>query len=229
MTENGPFATDYYRRHNSRRLEHLATLGLQIAGRRVLELGAGVGDHTSFFIDRGCVVTSVEGRAENLAILKSRFPLVTTILHDLDDDDRPDIGEFEVVYAYGFLYHLANPRRGIAAMSSWSRDLLLLETCVSFGSESAINPIVEPSDNPTQSLRGQGCRPTRRWVFEALRSEFDHVYLPRTQPWHDEFPTDWSCSVARVPLTRAIFIASHRPIESDLLVSELLVHQGRPS
>src|SRR5215470_2944398 len=92
MTANSPFATDYYRRHNSRRLEHLATLGLQIAGRRVLELGAGVGDHTSFFIDRGCVVTSVEGRIENLAILRSRFPLVTTILHDLDNVDHPDLG-----------------------------------------------------------------------------------------------------------------------------------------
>jgi len=227
MTANSPFATDYYRRHNSRRLEHLATLGLQIAGRRVLELGAGVGDHTSFFIDRGCVVTSVEGRIENLAILRSRFPLVTTILHDLDNVDHPDLGEFEVVYAYGVLYHLANPGRGIAAMSSWSGDMLLLETCVSFGSESAINPIVEP-DNPTQSLRGQGCRPTRRWVFEALKTEFDHVYLPRTQPWHDEFPTDWSCLVATAPLTRAIFIASRRPIESDLLVNELLIRQSRP-
>ncbi len=43
------FATDDYRRHNSRRLEHLATLGLDLAGRKVLEVGAGIGDHTSFF------------------------------------------------------------------------------------------------------------------------------------------------------------------------------------
>jgi len=35
-----------YLRHNARRLEHLNSLGLDISGRSVLELGAGIGDHT---------------------------------------------------------------------------------------------------------------------------------------------------------------------------------------
>ena len=46
------FHTDHYLRHNQRLLEHLATLGLPIAGRTVLEVGAGIGDLTSFFLDR---------------------------------------------------------------------------------------------------------------------------------------------------------------------------------
>jgi len=53
------FLSYHYQRHNQRRLEHLASLGLDIAGCTVLEVGAGIGDHTSFFLDRGCeVVTS---------------------------------------------------------------------------------------------------------------------------------------------------------------------------
>src|SRR5690242_6357837 len=93
------FQYDGYRRHNSRRLEHLSSLGLPIAGRQVLELGAGIGDHTGYFVDRGCAVTAVEGRSENLAILQARFPAVATVLLDLDQPYLPDLGRFDVVYA----------------------------------------------------------------------------------------------------------------------------------
>src|SRR5256885_5811027 len=66
-----------YLRHNARRQEHLASLGLQLSGRSVLELGAGIGDHTTFFLDRGCEVTSVEPRLENCqlyaALMKQRI------------------------------------------------------------------------------------------------------------------------------------------------------------
>jgi 2-polyprenyl-3-methyl-5-hydroxy-6-metoxy-1,4-benzoquinol methylase len=122
------FTTDHYRPHNSRRLEHLATLGLDLAGRKVLEVGAGIGDHTSFFLDRNCHVTALEGRPENVEILKSRFPLVETLCLDLDDDEIADFRRFEIVYAYGLLYHLAEPRRAIVRMPVWCSDLLLLET-----------------------------------------------------------------------------------------------------
>ena len=59
------FRDDRYLRHNARRLEHLASLGLDLLGKRVLEVGAGVGDHTGFFLDRDCSVLSTEPRGEN--------------------------------------------------------------------------------------------------------------------------------------------------------------------
>ena len=90
------FATDHYQCHNSRRLEHLATLGLDLAGRKVLEVSAGIGDHTSFFIDRGCRVTALEGRLENVEILKARFPSVETLWLDLDDEETSDLERFEI-------------------------------------------------------------------------------------------------------------------------------------
>jgi hypothetical protein len=221
------FATDHYRRHNSRRLEHLATLGLDLACRTVLEVGAGIGDHTSFFIDRDCRVTALEGRPENVEILKSRFPSVETLCLDLDRDEIGDVGRFEIVYAYGLLYHLAEPRRAIMRMSAWCSDLLLLETCVSFGYEAVVNPVGEDAADPSQSVRGLGCRPTRRWVIDVLRGQFSHVYLPLTQPWHPEFPLDWSQSAPLAQLTRAIFIAARRPIKNPLLLEELPDRQIR--
>src|SRR4051794_34512299 len=65
------FRNPHYQRHNARRQEHLATLGLDIARRSVLEVGAGVGDHTTFFLDRDCNVVSVEPRAENCELFRA--------------------------------------------------------------------------------------------------------------------------------------------------------------
>src|ERR1700689_2103588 len=64
------FHSPNYLRHNARRLEHLASLGLDLHGRSVLELGAGIGDHTTFFLDRDCSVVSVEPRPENCHLFR---------------------------------------------------------------------------------------------------------------------------------------------------------------
>ena len=61
-----------YIRHNARRLEHLASLGLPLHGKKVLEVGAGIGDHSSFYLDRGCEMLITEARPENLEILRLR-------------------------------------------------------------------------------------------------------------------------------------------------------------
>ena len=54
----GTFHSWHYLRHNARRLEHLASLQIPIRGKSVLEIGAGIGDHSSYYLDRGCTVTS---------------------------------------------------------------------------------------------------------------------------------------------------------------------------
>jgi hypothetical protein len=52
-------------------------------------------------------------------------------------------------------------------------------------------------------------------------------HVPITQPWHEEFPLNWSQPPLSGRLTRAIFIASRRPIENPLLVKELPDSQTR--
>ena len=64
-TANLHFRSPWYQRHNQRRQEHLASLQLDLVGKSVLEVGAGVGDHTFYFLDRDCTVVSVEARREN--------------------------------------------------------------------------------------------------------------------------------------------------------------------
>lgn len=46
------------------RLTHLTSLGLNIENKTILELGAGVGDLSPFFMDHAKKMTIVEGRRE---------------------------------------------------------------------------------------------------------------------------------------------------------------------
>src|SRR5258706_7389962 len=86
-----------YLRHNQRRQEHLASLGLELADRSVLELGAGVGDHTTFFLDLGCTVTAVEPRPHYRPVLLESHthsyynapPLLPLLHHDVQSH-HPD-------------------------------------------------------------------------------------------------------------------------------------------
>jgi SAM-dependent methyltransferase len=231
-TAKSNFGSHWYQRHNHRRQEHLAALRLDLLDKSVLEVGAGVGDHTLFFLDRGCSVVSLEARAENCQLFAqsmqelkdsgyantSRSRLVQG---DVESLNGTITESFDIIYCYGLLYHLEDPTAALSAMSARCLDLLLLESCVSFGNHEALNPVSEPRSDPTQSFRGGGCRPTRFWIINKLKALFAHVYVPRTQPAHEEFPLDWSTSQPSDRLTRAIFVASRRPIKNELLLEFL--------
>ncbi len=221
------FHSAEYLRHNQRRLEHLASLGLPIAGRHVLEVGAGLGDHTSFFLDRGCRVIVTDGRATHVAALRARFPQLKAALLDLDNPDPAFDEVAEVVYCYGTLYHLARPQEALAFLSRRCGAMLLLESCVSYGEDEQSNPIAERAHSPSQSVSGVGCRPTRRWIYSQLKRRFEYVYLPLTQPWHEEFPLDWTLPSAAAGLTRAIFVASRQALTNPLLVEPIPDRQVR--
>jgi SAM-dependent methyltransferase len=226
FTPEEAFHSRSYLRHNQRRQEHLASLGLPIAGASVLEVAGGIGDHTSFFLDRGCIVVSTEARPENLVILREHYPSLD--VRQLDLDNPVELGQsFDIVYCYGTLYHLQRPAEALAFMAACCRNMLLLETCVSYGDHRAINLVDETAIDPTASIFGRGCRPTRPWIYHQLRQLFEHVYIPRTQSNHEEFPLDWTSPSSSNELTRSVFIASRRPLENPLLSEELLMHQVR--
>ena len=86
-----------------------------------------------------------------------------------------------------------------------------------------IHLVKENKNSATQAISGQGCRPTRRWIFDRLNELFPYVYLPKTQPKHKEFPTEWNNFQNETnTLTRAIFIASWEKINSDKLTNEFI-------
>jgi hypothetical protein len=217
-----------YLRHNQRRQEHLASLGLPLDGRSVLETGAGIGDHTTFFLDRGSTVVVTEARPENLEILRKRFPTLEVADLDLDRPDPAFTRACEVVYCYGTLYHLARPAEALAFLADRCSDLFLLETWVSPAQGESVDIVDEAQTMPSQAFSGHGSRPTRAWVLARLREHFPHAYLTTTQPWHEEFPIDWTAEFTnpRKP-TRAVFVASRTPIDSALLTEAVPMQQRR--
>lgn len=229
------FHSNSYLRINARRLEHLASLRIPVSGMKVLEVGAGIGDHSHYYLDRGCQLIITDARLENLEYLKKRYSnemnqKIKISYLDMDDPLPVPNAPFDVVHCYGLLYHLKNPEKALEFMSLNCTKILFLETCVSFGSTKDLNLINENQSDPTQAYSGVGCRPTRAWLFDKLHDLFKYVHIPKTQPNHVEFPIDWSDkdnARASGNLSRAIFIASRGKIDNSLLSSDLLIKQER--
>jgi cyclopropane fatty-acyl-phospholipid synthase-like methyltransferase len=224
-------------RLTKRRQEHLVSLGLPIAGGTVLEVGAGIGEHTTFFLDRGCKVLSTDGRSENLEAFRARFEGYPhykngenlTIAHlDLDEPPEDFSRPFDIIYCYGVLYHLSKPDSALRFLARQCSSLLLLETSVWLGDEGEVLHGEENRRFVSQSIHGRGCHPTRRWIFDRLKESFPFVYMPTTQPWHDQFPVDWPSQEPTPGVAmRAVFVASRKALESPLLVQSIPSRQIR--
>jgi SAM-dependent methyltransferase len=222
------FHSNHYLRHNARRLEHLASLRISVAGMSVLEVGAGIGDHSNYYIDRGCKMTIAEARAENLQYIRERYPRCDIQFLDMERPSHVKGAPFDIVHCYGLLYHLSDPKQALLFLGKNTRKIMFLETVVSFGENEGINLVWEPQTDPTQAYSGTGCRPTRVWLFKELQELFEYVYIPTTQPNHEEFPLDWTAPEKHTAnIQRAIFIASRGRLENEKLTPNLIPKQVR--
>lgn len=214
---------------NHRRQEHLACMGLDYYNKRVLEVGAGIGEFSTFFLDRGCKMVISDAREGNLIVLKERLASlgynVEGIQIDLDNPPKKDsLGSFDIVFCYGTLYHLSNPEKGIKFMADKCTGLLLIETCV-YPIDNGVINLCDESGNVTQSIHSAGCRPARSWVMAELMKYFKYVYVPSFQPNHGDFILDW-VNIPKQPLYRTIFVASHKVISSKVLLPYLPLNQN---
>jgi SAM-dependent methyltransferase len=204
---------------NQARQSHLASLGLDLKGRKVLEVGAGIGLHTPFFLERGCTVTVTDGRPDNVAEIARRHLGVKTAIVDLEIDRPIELGRFDVVYCYGLLYHLSNPQRALARLADVCDGQLLLETAVSPGTHDELLLVRDP-DAFNQAISGIGCRPTRLWILNRLKSLLGYGYIPRTQPDHVDFPADWVHTPIQT-MHRSIFVGSRTPLALPTLTDSV--------
>jgi len=210
---------------NIARLQHLESLDLNLVGKRVLEVGAGVGRLTSFFEALNCSILTTDGRAENVNEIRLHHPERQAAVVDLETaTNLAHLGSFDVVFCYGTLYHLSNPEQAIRALGSVCQEMILLETCVTPGYELEIHPLYEDKDNPNQAVSGTGCRPTRSWVVETLKKYFEFAYLTTHQPAHPDFDLQWEPGLEK-KLHRAVFVGSRQPLSSEKLTETIATYQ----
>lgn len=85
-----------------------------LAGRRVLEIGCGMGLHTETLLARGAEVTAVDLTSEAVAATKARLAqrdLVARV-QEADAEDLPfDDGEFDFVWSWGVIHHSSHTTR----------------------------------------------------------------------------------------------------------------------
>lgn len=221
------FLSSHYTRHNARRLEHLASLGLALHGRSVVEFGAGAGDHSSFCLDRGCEVLATDARVTNLNLLELRLrdhpkhEKLQTALIDVDLDFDLE-RQFDVVHCYGLLYHLADPAGALTRMAKCCRSLFLLESKADPGVPELVVSGAENATESYHSFSGRNSRPTRSWIARELKRHFPFVYFPNTTPAHEEFPPDWS-DLSAVPdgWPRTVVVGSRDRIDQANLLPDL--------
>ena len=221
--DNDPFAvflTPEAHAINMARQAHLASLGLDLAHKQVLEVGAGIGLHTPFFLERGCEVLATDGNPENVDEIRHRLPHVRSALLDLEQDGAiAELGTFDIVYCYGLLYHLSNPEAALVKLAAVCRGQLLLETVVGLGRYPEVQLMRDFVSN-NQAVSGVGCRPTRLWIMQTLTRYFGYAYVTRTQPNYPDFTPDWIIPETRL-IYRGVFVGSKYPLSSSELLSEL--------
>jgi len=233
MRPEQKFHSKGYLEINQARFDHLESLGIYFKGAVILEVGAGIGDHTENLLNLGVArVIATDARKENLAILKEKFKEKDDItVLKLDIENPSDLPyHYDICYCYGLLYHLANPGKAIKEMAERC-DLLLIESAVSFeySKENDVNPCKENAAIPSHSPHGAACRPGRRWIFNELKKYFEFVYVPFTQPKNVYYPIFWSTSLNGVTwnqrLARAVFIGSRKEIDNPDLKEYVPISQ----
>ena len=196
---------------NKARLDHLASLPLNLDNRTVLEVGAGIGLLTGFFEERGCQVVSTEGREENVREHRQRYPHRDVRVFDLENpEEYKQFDQFEVVFCYGTLYHLSNPAFCLEALAKLCTDLFLLETMVYGPDDNVLKWAWDCTEYTNQGLCANTCRPGRNWVIRELGKHYWYVYHPELQPRNCEFPTVWPSTPDNA---RAVFVGSRGELD----------------
>lgn len=172
------FELPYYRESELTRLTNLfAHTDLEKwRGLKFLEVGAGLGHIGDVFVKLGFDITSSDGRPEHVERIKGRCRKAFVL--DLDKEGIDSAGDFDVVIAFGVLYHLSEPERFLQSCARHSRALLL-ETAVCDSRDAIVPTVQELSKGwrgQDQAVNDFGCRPSPAWVEKTCREAgFDQI------------------------------------------------------
>jgi 2-polyprenyl-3-methyl-5-hydroxy-6-metoxy-1,4-benzoquinol methylase len=206
---------------NQARLVHLESLQLPVKGKNVIDVGCGVGHLAQYFVRQECNILCIDARKDNIDSLRVRYPTLTARVFNLEEESVEMLGNFEIVFCYGLLYHLENPYSAVQKLRALCKEVLLLETIICDYPEPLL--ILERETSAfSQAVAGIGSRPTPSYVnFILRRSGFTHVYIPLKPPAHPDFlferrnNLEWRRNGHNL---RCIFVASFKEIKNEMLV-----------
>jgi FkbM family methyltransferase len=180
-------------------------LGLSSA----VDAGCGVGFFSRTLAESGLNVCGFDGRKENIAEARNRFPAIPFEQADIEDPAIANLGTFDMVLCFGLLYHLENPLLAIRNLRTLTGKCLLLESMCIPDEKPAMLLREEPRQDD-QSLTDMACYPSEGSLVKMMyRAGFRAVYRVVPLPDHDDFQ-DTEEHARR----RTVLLASEAPIDA---------------
>jgi SAM-dependent methyltransferase len=199
--------------------EFLVQLQTQIQLLTALDVGCGVGYFSDFLQRMGFEVCAIDGRTENVAEGKRRYPDIKFLTRDIEDAKPGEIGSFDFVLCVGLLYHLENPFRAIRNLQALTEKVLLIESMCAPGTDATLL-LLDENEFDNQGLNYVAFYPTEQCLVKMLhKSGFPFVYrfvrLPDekqflTTVWRKRSRTFLAASKIALPIPN-LFLVEDKP------------------
>jgi FkbM family methyltransferase len=152
-----------------------------------VDAGCGVGFFSQTLAECGLNVCGFDGRAENVAEARRRFPHIPFEQGNIEAPSILQLGRFDLVLCFGLLYHLENPLLAIRHLYGLTEKCLLLESmCLPYEKPSMV--LRDEPRQEDQSLTDVACCPSEGCLAKMLyRAGFKMVYRVLPLPDHEDF------------------------------------------
>lgn len=192
--------------------ELLSELKDRLNLRTAIDVGCGLGYFSDFLHSIGLQVTAIDGRRENCVEASRRYPDIAFHVVDAESPTLLEFGKFDLVFCFGFLYHLENPFRVVRNLHALTSKLMLAESMVYPGSKPQMD-LVDEGGTEDQGLLQIAFYPTEACLVKLMYGAgFTNVYRFARMPDHLHFQGR--------PLglrQRTALAASHIPLQTQLL------------
>lgn len=183
-------------------------LNLQTA----LDAGCGVGFFSALLADLGFQVTAFDGRAENVADARRRYPSLQFEQADIEDPRLVDLGRFDLVFCFGLLYHLENPFRAVRSLHALASGALVVES-MTIPDARPVLEFREEGPSEDQGLRHLALYPSESCLVKIFyRAGFSSVYGFAELPEHPDFH-----EARERRQVRSLLLAAHAPVRAPFL------------
>jgi tRNA (mo5U34)-methyltransferase len=173
-----------------------------------VDVGCGVGFFSQTLLDCGLNVCGFDGRGENVAEARRRFPHIPFEQGDIEERVILQLGRFDLVLCFGLLYHLQNPLLAIRNLRGLTQKCLLLESMCLPEEKTSLLLRAEPRQGD-QSLTDVACYASESTLVKMLyRAGYAKVYRVAPLPDHEDFR-----ETAEQARRRTVLLASIAPID----------------
>ncbi len=210
------FDAEHYESLNASRAEVVSHLLNEVknplALRTAIDVGCGLGYFSKLLASHGLEVTAVDGRQQNVEEAQARHPGIQFRRFDAEDSSLRSLGQFDLVFCFGLLYHLENPLLAVRHLHAMAKTLLLVEGVI-FPGDEPIMGLVDEAQADDQGLNHFAFYPTEACLEKMLyRAGFSFVYRFEQMPEHPDYQDEKG-----TPKVRTMLGASRAKLTSKLL------------